>query len=500
VDCGSCSPGNVCDGGGACVPVTECSDSLDNDEDGDVDYPFDPGCSSLDDDDETNCGDNACEGGEVCDACIVDCGSCGGGCNPTTSCAAQGAVCGAIFNGCSWDVCGSCASGEICDVNSCVPTECQDGIDNDGNGFCDGGAGASCTDGSTPGDPGCMGVNDNDESGGLFCGDSICNGNENCGACPGDCGICPNPPGSSFDYQGQGHDLQDGWIEVLPSGSGTSFWSPGTAVGSGNISSGSSPYENATKDFHVIEGSELIIILDSSSYLPYDVTVYSGGSGEMGFFNLTAEIGTADEFSLDTDIPVGSFVATSAIITVDVDGILNLEFGHLPGVNLSIGGIVISSLCGDGGVYSPEECDDGDLSDVRGQESGDCVMDPSFGGVMCQNSTCGDGYLDSTFEDCDDGEIDIINDGSDDGNCIIDFVNGISCVDNPGICGDGYIDSSAGEECDNQHLHLHHCQGYQNILLQEHTPPHHHKHFLESNSHNPPPAHKQPDHRIHNLN
>lgn len=40
---------------------------------------------------------------------------------------------------------------------------CNDGIDNDGDGFCDTPTGV-CTDGSTPGDPGCVGQTDNDEA------------------------------------------------------------------------------------------------------------------------------------------------------------------------------------------------------------------------------------------------------------------------------------------------------------------------------------------------
>ncbi len=36
------------------VLVTECSDSVDNDSDGEIDYPNDPGCSSYADDDETD--------------------------------------------------------------------------------------------------------------------------------------------------------------------------------------------------------------------------------------------------------------------------------------------------------------------------------------------------------------------------------------------------------------------------------------------------------------
>jgi len=58
----------------------ECDDGVDNDGDGDTDYRVsggDQGCLSLTDNDETNCGDGQCEGGEVCDVCVLDCGVCG---------------------------------------------------------------------------------------------------------------------------------------------------------------------------------------------------------------------------------------------------------------------------------------------------------------------------------------------------------------------------------------------------------------------------------------
>jgi len=61
--------------------VFECSDSIDNDGDGQTDMA-DDGCSSTSDNDESNCGDGVCEGGEECGnsnsppECIDDCGIC----------------------------------------------------------------------------------------------------------------------------------------------------------------------------------------------------------------------------------------------------------------------------------------------------------------------------------------------------------------------------------------------------------------------------------------
>jgi hypothetical protein len=46
-------------------------------------------------------------------------------------------------------------------------SSCNDGLDNDGDGFCDT-ASSTCTDGSTPGDPGCANVSDQDEQSSLL--------------------------------------------------------------------------------------------------------------------------------------------------------------------------------------------------------------------------------------------------------------------------------------------------------------------------------------------
>jgi hypothetical protein len=53
----------------------ECDDGKDNDLDGAIDMR-DGGCSGPTDNDETNCGDGKCEGGETCSSCQSDCGMC----------------------------------------------------------------------------------------------------------------------------------------------------------------------------------------------------------------------------------------------------------------------------------------------------------------------------------------------------------------------------------------------------------------------------------------
>ncbi len=53
----------------------ECSDNIDNDNDGQTDYPNDSGCSSSTDNDESDCGDGVCESaaGETSGSCLQDC-------------------------------------------------------------------------------------------------------------------------------------------------------------------------------------------------------------------------------------------------------------------------------------------------------------------------------------------------------------------------------------------------------------------------------------------
>lgn len=48
-------------------PNKQCRDGNDNDGDGLVDWPADPGCSSKNDRDENNCGNAVVDGTEVCD-------------------------------------------------------------------------------------------------------------------------------------------------------------------------------------------------------------------------------------------------------------------------------------------------------------------------------------------------------------------------------------------------------------------------------------------------
>ena len=58
-----CASGLKC-AGNLCVP-TQCADGIDNDGDGKIDYPLDPGCTTASDDDETD----TCPSGASCPQC-----------------------------------------------------------------------------------------------------------------------------------------------------------------------------------------------------------------------------------------------------------------------------------------------------------------------------------------------------------------------------------------------------------------------------------------------
>ncbi len=89
-DCGSClneCGDGVCESGETCESceadcgscyVPACDDGLDNDLDGLIDFPQDPGCTFPEDDDEHNgaepvCGDGLCEYPENLESCSADC-------------------------------------------------------------------------------------------------------------------------------------------------------------------------------------------------------------------------------------------------------------------------------------------------------------------------------------------------------------------------------------------------------------------------------------------
>ena len=88
--------------------------------------------------------------------------------------------------------------------------------------------------------------------------------------------------------------------------------------------------------------------------------------------------------------------------------------------------IVDGTVCGDGTVQPPEECDDGDQSDANA-----CTN-------ACVFNVCGDGLPGGPLEECDDG------------NVINEDVCTNSCRYN--ICGDGYGSLISETSCDDGNL------------------------------------------------
>ena len=144
-----CDDGNKTAGDGCSAtcrteaPIAACDDDFDNDGDGQTDYPADPGCTSLSDNDEVNvvasCGNRVLEAGEQCDDGNKTAGD---GCDAT----------------CKIEACGNTVvdAGEQCDDGNktagdgCNAT-CK--IEACGNAVLD--AGEQCDDGNAVGGDGC---------------------------------------------------------------------------------------------------------------------------------------------------------------------------------------------------------------------------------------------------------------------------------------------------------------------------------------------------------
>jgi len=100
----------------------ECNDKIDNDGDGYIDLA-DSGCSGKSDDDETNCGDNVCEGLETAANCQADCKEefCGwstyGRCNSDNQC---------VQDGCNGEVCRGFKEAPI--ITQCIIEPCTDAV------------------------------------------------------------------------------------------------------------------------------------------------------------------------------------------------------------------------------------------------------------------------------------------------------------------------------------------------------------------------------------
>lgn len=119
--------------------LNECEDTIDNDGDGDIDYPDDPGCTSLGDNDETNPSNNGGGGSDDVDECEDGDDNDGNGLIDYPN-----------DPGCSDD--------DDDDESTTTVAACSNTFDDDGDGLID-----------YPADPGCVSAGDESESNGLFC-------------------------------------------------------------------------------------------------------------------------------------------------------------------------------------------------------------------------------------------------------------------------------------------------------------------------------------------
>ena len=122
------------------------------------------------------CGNGACDNGETCTTCALDCGVCPG-CGDKTCNSEAGESC---YN-CPQD-CGSCAQ--------CMNGKCEMPAENCQNCPQDCGVCPGCGDNTcTPPMETCY-TCEHDCGKCPGCGDGLCNNNETCASCPMDCGVC----------------------------------------------------------------------------------------------------------------------------------------------------------------------------------------------------------------------------------------------------------------------------------------------------------------------
>jgi beta-glucosidase len=125
--CGACGAGQSCNASGQCVCVPSCTGKVCGSN----------GCGG-------SCG--SCSSGQTCNAA----NQCVATCTPTT-CAAAGAACGTLADGCGGTLsCGSCSSGQTCNASNQCTTSCTPSCTGKqcGSNGCGGSCG-TCTGGTS---------------------------------------------------------------------------------------------------------------------------------------------------------------------------------------------------------------------------------------------------------------------------------------------------------------------------------------------------------------
>lgn len=183
---GGTGPGNG-GGGGNQPPAPECSDKVDNDGDGNIDFPADPGCSNSEDNSEKDNGRNP--GGD------------GGGSSTPPQCSNEidddgdGQVDFGRDSGCA-------SPQDDNEASTGNEPQCSDGKDNDGDGFTD-----------FPEDPGCDSRVDNSETDNKTeCSDGVDNDRDGTMDFPADSGCksaADDDEAAGFINGGGGYDEVD---------------------------------------------------------------------------------------------------------------------------------------------------------------------------------------------------------------------------------------------------------------------------------------------------
>ncbi|MEK7664458.1 MAG: hypothetical protein AAB340_03445, partial [Patescibacteria group bacterium] len=140
-------------------PRAQCQDGVDNDGDGNVDYPQDAGCSNKQDNDEFNQIQAACNTNSDCGTnSYIDSPFCQGNSIyrnfKTYTCNNPGTAQAYCSNSTSGQLQQNCSSNQTCSNGSCISqNQCSDNIDNDQDGAID-----------YPNDFSCSSASDNDET------------------------------------------------------------------------------------------------------------------------------------------------------------------------------------------------------------------------------------------------------------------------------------------------------------------------------------------------
>ncbi len=272
---------------------------------------------------------------------------------------------------------GNAVDGDGCDSN-CTASTCGNGIVSPGE---------SCDDGNTSDGDYCS--SDCQKITGD-CGDGVLNDNEQC-----DDGNNSNGDGCDSTCKDEPTDIPDN----DPSG----ITSKKNVSGKGVVCDGAT-VEVCVDITHTYQGDLTVAVISPSGT---SVVLHDKTGGDTDDIKKCWDL--SDNFRGENADGEWQLVVTDTA---------NSDTGKLNNWELNID-TSMCSVCGDGIVEGPEECDD-----ANGDNTDSCVS--------CRNATCGDGFIQSGVEECDDGNS--------------DETDGCAACKIP-TCGDGFVQSGV-EECD----------------------------------------------------